>query len=108
MSTVHEDQLTILAQNLVAVKNQIAILKEQEDTILSEAFKLLKKARLKKHPTIYGCFTRCKGRTTKEYTNEDYLNLKQALDEAKALADVRKEYNEKRGDDYLKFTTNNA
>jgi hypothetical protein len=106
MSSIHEDQLTILAQQLATIREQIEELKEKDAAIVAESFNLLKKARLKKHSTIYGCFTRCNGKTTKQYTCETYLDLKEQMEEAKALAEVRGLYNKKQGADYVKFTTN--
>jgi oligoendopeptidase F len=105
MSNITIGQLEVLAEKLATIKDQIKILKEREDKMREEAFKLLLETGEKNIHTLHGTFTKNKGKTEKIITNLKYKETLDQLTALKAIALSNGEYTTKTGEEYLKFTS---
>ncbi len=103
MANIQAGQLTILAEKLSKIEEDLKKLKELQDKYRFEAHNLLIEGKMNNFPTPYGKFTNCSGKKTKIYTCPKVIKAEKALKTAKANAEANKLFTLKQGEDFLRF-----
>ena len=101
---IQEGQLTILAERLSEVEENLEKLEASRALIRSEALKLMQE-RKSDEPfnSQYGKFTICSGKKTKVFTCSKVKKAQTTLDNAKRKATENGQFETKQGDDFLRF-----
>ena len=97
------DQFTVLAQHLSELEEQLNDLNEKKEKARRIALELLDEKNETNVTTMFGNFTRCKGKTTTTYTSPECLKAEKQLKLAKAKAKINNQFTIKTGEPYLKF-----
>lgn len=103
MANLAFDQLTIIAQKLSELDEQMKDLKAKEAECRALAIELLKESGETSAKTLFGTITLCKGKTQKTYTSKEYLQAKENLEIAKIKAENRNQYTTSTGEPYIRF-----
>ena len=97
------DQFTVLAQHLSELDEQLDAINEKKEKARRIALELLIEQNKTNVKTMFGNFTRCKGKTTTTYNSPECLKAEKNLKLAKAKAKINKQFTIKTGEPYLKF-----
>jgi hypothetical protein len=97
------DQFTVLAQHLSELEEQLEELNREKEKARQIVLDLLNEQNKTIVRTIFGNFTRCKGKTTTTYTSPEYLKAEKQLKLAKAKAKINEQFTIKTGNPYLMF-----
>jgi hypothetical protein len=103
MANLAFEQLVIIAQQLAELDEKMKELKAKDAEFRTLALELLQESGENSAKTLFGTITRCKGKTQKTYTSEEYLEAKENLEIAKIKAENRNQYTTTTGAPYIRF-----
>lgn len=100
---MEKEQLEILARELSEIEDKLKEANERKSKIREEAFKLLKNSKEGSFDSIYGRFTKCKGKKSKKITCPKVIRATKKLESLKLEALQEGRYEDVVGEDFLRF-----
>jgi len=100
---MEKDQLLILARELSAIEANLKETDARKDKIREEALKLLEQIKEDSFDSIFGRFTKCKGKTSKKITCPKVIKAAKKLEVLKTEAIQDGRFKNVVGEAFLRF-----